>query len=37
MGERSGSYRTLVGKPEGTTPLGRHRCYDNIKVDFQEA
>jgi hypothetical protein len=37
-GERSGSYRVLVGKREGKTPLGRprRRCYDNIKMDFQE-
>ena len=28
MGERSGVYRVLVGKPEGKTPLGRprYRC-----------
>jgi hypothetical protein len=26
MGERRGSYRVLVGKPEGRRPLGRHRC-----------
>jgi hypothetical protein len=37
-GERSGSYRILVWKPEGKTPLGRprRRCYDNIKMNFQE-
>ena len=26
MGERSGVYRVLVGKPEGKRPLGRPRC-----------
>jgi hypothetical protein len=25
MGERSGIYRVLVGKPEGKRPLRRHR------------
>jgi hypothetical protein len=25
MGERKGVYRVLVGKPEGKSPLGRHR------------
>ena len=31
-------HRVLVGKPEGKRPLGRprHRCQDNIKIDFQE-
>ena len=30
--------RVLVGKPEGKRPLGRprHRCEDNIKMDFTE-
>jgi hypothetical protein len=30
--------RGLVGKPEGRRPLGRprHRCEDNIKMDFTE-
>ena len=38
MGERSGVYRILVGKPEGKRPLGRprRRWKDNIKVDLQE-
>jgi len=38
VGERSGEYRVLVGKPEGKTPLGRpwHRWEDNIKMDLQE-
>jgi hypothetical protein len=25
MGESRGSYRVLVGRPEGKRPLGRHR------------
>jgi len=38
MGQKRGIYRVLVGKPEGQRPLGRtrHRCDDNIKMDFQE-
>ena len=38
MGERSGVYRVLVGKPEGKRPLGRprRRWEYNIKMDFQE-
>jgi hypothetical protein len=38
MGERRSAYRALVGKPEGTRPLGRprHRWEDNIKMDLQE-
>jgi len=38
MGERSGVYRLLVGKPEGKKPLGRprHRWEDNIKMELQE-
>jgi hypothetical protein len=37
MGERSGAYRILVGRPEGRRPLGRprRRC-DNIKMALQE-
>ena len=33
-----GAYRVLVGKPEGTRPLGRprRRWVDNIKMDLQE-
>jgi hypothetical protein len=38
MGEGRGVYRVLMGKPEGTRPLGRPRCRweDNIKMDLQE-
>jgi hypothetical protein len=38
MGERRGTYRVSVGKPEGKKPLGRprHRWEDNIKMDLQE-
>jgi len=37
MGERSGVYRVLVGKPEGKRPFGKSRCRldDNIKLDLQ--
>jgi hypothetical protein len=38
MGETRNAYRILVGKPEGTRPLGRPRCrwVDNIKMDLRE-
>ena len=38
MGERRGTYRVLVGKPEGKRPLERPRrkCKDNIKMGLQE-
>jgi len=38
MGEESGVYRVLVGKPEGNRPLGRprRRWVDNIRMDLQE-
>jgi hypothetical protein len=38
MGESTGVYRVLVGKPEGRRPLGRprRRWEDNIKMDLQE-
>jgi hypothetical protein len=38
VGEGIGVYRVLVGKLEGTRPLGRprHRWEDNIKMDLQE-
>jgi hypothetical protein len=38
MGERSGVYRVLVGRPEGKRPLGRprRRWEDNIKMDLRD-
>ena len=38
MGEGSGVYRVLVGKPGGKIPMGRSRLRweDNIKMDLQE-
>jgi hypothetical protein len=38
MGEGRGTYRILVGRPEGRRPLGRlrRRWEDNIKMDLQE-
>ena len=38
MGEGSGVYRVLVGKPEGRRPLGRprRRWVDNIRMDLQD-
>ena len=38
MGEGRGVHRVLVGKPEGTRPLGRprRRWEDNIKMYLQE-
>jgi hypothetical protein len=38
MGEVRGAYNILVGKPEGSRPLGRPRCRweDNIKMDLGE-
>jgi hypothetical protein len=37
MGERRGTYRVLVWRPEALRPLGRprRRQEDNIKMDFQ--
>jgi hypothetical protein len=37
-GEKRGTYRVLVGKPEGKRPLGRprRRWEDNITIKFQE-
>ena len=34
MGERRGTYRVVVGRPEGKGLLGRprRRWYDNIKM-----
>ena len=38
MGERTGVYRVLLGKPEGKRPLGRdrRRWEENIKIDLHE-
>jgi len=38
MGEETGVYRVLLGKPEGRRPLGRprRRWVDNIRMDLQE-
>jgi hypothetical protein len=38
MGEKRNAYRLLVGKPEGTRPLGRprRRWVDNIGMDLGE-
>jgi hypothetical protein len=38
MGEKSNSYRILVGNPEGKRPLGRprRRWVGNIKMDLRE-
>jgi hypothetical protein len=38
MGEKRGTYRILVGRPEGRRPLGRprRRWEDNIKMDLQD-
>jgi hypothetical protein len=38
MGERRGTYRISVGRPEGRRTLGspRRRWEDNIKMDLQE-
>jgi hypothetical protein len=37
-GEWRGTYRVLVGKPEGKRPVGRpkHKWEDNIKIDLQQ-
>jgi hypothetical protein len=38
LGGISNSYKSLVGKPEGKTPLGRHglRWEDDIRMDLCE-
>jgi hypothetical protein len=38
MGDRTGAYRVLVGRPEGKRLLvrSRRRWEDNIKKDLQE-
>jgi len=37
VGERSGAYRVLVGRPDGRRPLGRprRRWEGDIKMDLQ--
>jgi hypothetical protein len=38
MGEEREVYRVLMGKPEGTRPMGRPTCRwkVNIRMDLQE-
>jgi hypothetical protein len=38
MRDRRGSYRVLVGRPDGNRPLGRprRRLEDNMKMGLQE-
>jgi hypothetical protein len=38
MGEGSGVYGVLVGRPEGKSPLGRprHKWKNNIKMDLTD-
>jgi hypothetical protein len=38
MGDGTGAYRVLMGKPEGRRPLERprRRWEDNIKMDLRE-
>jgi hypothetical protein len=38
LGDRRGTYRVLVGNPEGKRPLAspRRRWEDNIKIDLQK-
>ena len=38
IGKKEWAYRGLVGKPEGTRPLGRHRrrWENNIKMDIKD-
>jgi hypothetical protein len=38
LGEKRNAYRILVGKPEGSRPLGRprRRSVDNVKMDLRE-
>jgi hypothetical protein len=37
-GMHRNSYKVLVGKPEGKSPLGRprRRCVENIKIDLKD-
>jgi hypothetical protein len=36
MGEMRNTYKSLIGKPEGKRPLGRHRCgwEDNVEREI---
>jgi len=38
VGEKRGTYRVLVGKPEGKRPFGRPRCRweDNTELDLHK-
>ena len=37
MEDRRTAYKVLVGRPEGTRPLGKHsEREDNIKMNLQE-
>jgi hypothetical protein len=38
MGAKRNAYRTLVGDPEGKTPLGRpwRRWVDNTEIELRE-
>jgi hypothetical protein len=38
IGHKRNAYRILVGKPEGTRPLGRpkHSWVDNINMDLRK-
>jgi hypothetical protein len=38
MGDGRDAYGVLVGRTDGKRPFGRprHRCDDNITMDFQE-
>jgi hypothetical protein len=38
MGEERKVYRVLVGKPEGTRPVGRlrHRWEDGMRMDLRK-
>jgi len=38
MAEMRNACKTVVGKPEGKSPLGRHRCRweDNVRMGLRE-
>jgi hypothetical protein len=38
MGDKRNAYRSFVGEPEGTRPLGRprRRWVDHVKIDLRE-